>query len=272
MISGLYISLRAFIKEIVSRRHLIMQLARRNLRQQFEGSYLGMAWNVMQPLIFTGILWLVFSIGLRGGGGRGGVPFVVYLITGMAAWQFFSANLGRITGVVKSHSYLVKQMNFSLGIVPVAYLMSALVAHGVFTGIAVIIAGLNGFFAGFYLLQLVYYSFALLMLLLGLGWISSSTSIFVEDVGKIVSIIAQFGFWLTPVLWDMKSVPEAYRWIVKLNPMAYIVDGFRASIIRGEPFWADPLYTVYFWGVTALLLLTGAIVFKRLRPHFAEVL
>jgi ABC-type polysaccharide/polyol phosphate export permease len=125
---------------------------------------------------------------------------------------------------------------------------------------------------GVYTLQLIYYLAAMFFLLLGLGWITSSTSIFVQDVSNIVMIITQFGFWLTPIIWNITRIPEKYRWIIKLNPMCYIVNGYRDSLIYKIPFWSKPYETIYFWFFTLMVLLIGVVVFRRLKPHFGEVI
>ena len=69
----------------------------------------------------------------------------------------------------------------------------------------------------------------------------------------MVSIIIQFGFWLTPVFWNIKMIPEAYRWVIKLNPIYYIVNGYRDSFVYKIPFWEHPYETLYFWGFTLFI-------------------
>ena len=110
------------------------------------------------------------------------------------------------------------------------------------------------------------------MLLLGLGWLTSSTNVFVKDVSKLVGIIVQFGFWLTPIFWNISRVPQEYQWIIKLNPAYYLVSGYRDCLLYHRWFWERQNETLYFWALTTVILFLGIIVFKRLRPHFAEVI
>ena len=149
--------------------------------------------------------------------------------------------------------------------------MSSFVPHIFFIFIAIIIAILNGIYPSLYLFQLVYYFIAMLTLLLGMSWLTSSTNIFVSDVSKIIGVIVTFGFWLTPVFWDISKILEKYQWLIQLNPATYIVEGYRDSIINHVGFWEKPYQTLYYWTVTFITLKIGIAVFQKLRPHFAEV-
>jgi lipopolysaccharide transport system permease protein/teichoic acid transport system permease protein len=110
------------------------------------------------------------------------------------------------------------------------------------------------------------------MLALGISWLVSSLNVFVRDVGQIVGVVLQVGFWATAIFWDMNMMsPEVQMWL-KLNPVYYVVQGYRESFINFVPFWHHGLYTLYFWSVTASALLGGAFVFRKLKPQFADVL
>ena len=163
------------------------------------------------------------------------------------------------------------RVDFRLSILPIVKILSALVPHFFFILLAVLVSWINGFNPSVYTLQLIYYLFAMIALLVGLGWLSSSTSLFVNDITKVVAILVQFGFWLTPIFWNMKMIPQQYQWVVKLNPVCYIVTGYRDSLVYHVPFWDRPLESIYFWIVTFVVLYFGITVFGKLRPHFAEV-
>lgn len=123
-----------------------------------------------------------------------------------------------------------------------------------------------------HLIQVIYYLFSGIVLVIGLSWITSSLVIFLKDIGQIVSMLLQFGFWLTPVFWSTKILPLKYHFFIKLNPMYYVVEGYRGSFIYNEWFWEHGKLTIYFWVVTIGIFVIGATVFRRLRPHFADVL
>jgi len=259
-----------FAKQIFRKKSAIYELAKREFQAQNKDTYLGIVWGYIQPLTYVLVLVLVFNIGLRTNPGRE-IPFVVYLVTGMISWQFYSGTLVTLTTVIKTNSFLVKKGDFSLGILHIAKILSALIPHLVLMGVAVIICWFHGIWPSVYNFQLLYYLAATFFLLLGFGWITSSTSLFVQDVSNIVTISTQFGFWFTPIIWNINRVPEKFRWIINLNPMCYVVNGYRDSLIYKIPFWSKPYETLYFWIFTMTVLLLGTVIFRRLKPHFGEV-
>jgi len=260
-----------FTADIYSKKSILYELAKRDFQRQYMGSYLGFVWVYLQPLLFITVLYVVFTFGFRTGSSADGVPFVVHLISGMIAWFYIAENLNAGVRVIKDHSFLLKKVDFRLSMLPIVKLMSSAAPHLFFIFIAVLIAILNGIYPSFYLFQLIYYFAAMLALLLGLAWLTSSTNLFVSDVSKLIGVIVTFGFWLTPVFWDISRIPGKYQWIVQLNPATYIVEGYRDSIINHIGFWEKPYQTLYYWILTFIMLKVGIKVFQKLRPHFAEV-
>lgn len=259
-----------FFCDILDKRSIIFELAKRDLQQQYMGSYLGFVWLFLQPLLYIFVLYVVFTVGFRAGISED-MPFAIYLVTGMVAWLHFSSNFSANTSVIRSYSFLVKKVDFRLSVLPIVQMLSSLVAHVFLILVAISLAWYKGYAPSLYTFQLVYYLFAMSALLLGLGWMTSSMSIFVKDVTKIVTIFIQFGFWLTPIFWNISMIPDKYRWIIELNPAYYIVTGYRDSIVGQVAFWERD-NTIYFWIFTLVTLYVGISIYRRLRPHFAEVI
>ena len=107
---------------------------------------------------------------------------------------------------------------------------------------------------------------------LGLGWFLSAVNVFFKDVGQTLSVILNLWFWMTPIVWSQDMLPYPFRILLKLNPINYIVDGYRASFIYHSSISHNPKEGIYFWFVCLAILLVGAITFKKLKPDFAEVL
>lgn len=259
-----------FFRDIYDKRSIIYELVKRDVQQQYTGSYLGFVWLFLQPLLFVSVLYTVFTLGFRSGISDD-MPFSIYLVTGMIAWIYFTANFSANTGVIRSYSFLVKKIDFRLSVLPIVKMASSLLPHVFLIFVAVGMAWYQNYPPTIYTLQLVYYLFAMSALLLGLGWITSSSSVFVKDVAKLVSVFVQFGFWLTPIFWNINMIPEKYRWAIELNPMYYIVTGYRDSIVAQVPFWERD-NTIYFWLFTVIILYFGIGIYRRLKPHFAEVI
>lgn len=272
-ITNFFKELYFFLHDIFEKHYLIGELARRDFKENYADSILGLTWALLKPLSMAFIMWFAFTYGLRVGKSSVGMPFICYLFTGNLAWDFFSGAFSGSTSVIQQYSFLVKKMDFKLGILPVVKLVSTTYINFIFFGIVILILILNGIYPTLYWLQMIYYFFAMVFLVLGLGLLTSAVTVFVKDVKHIVTILLQFGFWATPILWNPRMLPNSFQFFVKLNPMAYIVIGYRNSLVYSKPFWEESLgMTLYFWGLTLFLLFLGITVFKRLRPHFADVL
>ncbi len=260
-----------FLREVINKRYLIYSLVKRDFQNQYTGSYFGIIWNFIQPIAFIFILWFVLNMGfnLRR---IENTNHIFWLISGMICWLYFSDVFSSSTQIIQQYSFLIKKMDLSLGILPFARILSASINHLIFIFLTVVFGLFMGISPSFYFIQIFYYTLALQILLLGLCWLASSTSIFIKDVNNIVTIIVQFGFWLTPVFWSIDNVPQNYQWIIKLNPLYYLVTGYRDSLIYKIPFWQKPLEAIYFWVFSLMILFIGTVVFRRLRPHFAEVI
>lgn len=262
--------IKAFVIGIYRNRNIISMLAKRDLEARYKGTLLGLVWVFLQPLLFVVVVYAVFTLGLRAGRGVG-MPFSLYLIAGVISWQYFSGLLSSITGIMQGYSFLIKKINFRLSVLPLVKVYSELIPHIFLIIVAVGLAWFQGYAPSLHTFQFIYYLGAMSILSIGIGWITSSTNLFVSDVSKLVSIIVQFGFWLTPIFWNISRVPEQYQWILRLNPMVYIVEGYRDALVSGQWFWDKPVQTVYFWGLTIVMLLLGMVVYRKLRPYFAEV-
>ena len=151
-------------------------------------------------------------------------------------------------------------------------ILSALMVNLFFVAVLFLMFALYGYSISIYNLQVFYYLFALICLTFGLSLITSTLIVFLKDIGQLVSMLLQFGFWATPIFWSLKLLPESYQWIFKINPMYYIVEGYRNSFIYHRWFWELGYTNWSFWLSTIAIMLLGTILFKKMRPHFADVL
>jgi lipopolysaccharide transport system permease protein len=265
-------SAKNFIQTIIRQRELIISLARREIASQYQGSLLGFVWTIITPLIMIGVFWFVFSVGFKTQP-MNDVPFVVWLTAGLAIWMFFSESVQGSSEVIIQNSQLIKKTLFKPQILPVVRILSSLLTHLVFVVILICLILTQNLPISWYYLQAFYYLFCTIMLALGLSWIVSSLTVFIRDVSKIVAVVLQIGFWATPIFWDISIMDSpAIRELLRINPMFYIVQGYRDSFISFVPFWEHPEETIRFWLVTSIVLLLGGVLFHRLKPHFADVL
>jgi ABC-type polysaccharide/polyol phosphate export permease len=261
----------SFLKSIFQNRALLWSLTKNDFKQRFLGNMFGIAWAIIQPTVTILIFWFVFQVGFKSQP-VDNFPFILWFIAGVLPWFFFSEALATGTNSILDNSFLVKKIVFRISLLPIIKLITALIVHLFFILFMIGMFLFYGYGFELYWLQIIYYLFATLILALGISWITSSVVVFFKDVGQFVSMILQFGFWLTPIFWSLKMVPEQYHWIIKLNPVVYIIDGYRNSMIYHVWFWHDLGSSIYFWLITGIIFVLGGLTFKKLRPHFADVL
>lgn len=264
---------------LVADRRLVWNLAKNDLKKKFAGSYFGVVWAFVQPVITILLYWFVFEFGLhqKASDLRTGVtiPFVLWLMAGLVPWFYFQEAMNGGTGVLVEYSYLVKKVVFRIDMLPVVKMISALFTHLFFVVFAILVFACMGYLPDLYVLQVIYYSFCMIVFTTGLVYATSAVTVFFRDMKEVVGILLQIGMWVTPIMWTFESMAQIPGWaaaILKLNPMYYVVSGYRDALINKIGFWEHPQLTAFFWGITLVLFAIGTAVFKRLRPHFADVL
>ena len=195
--------LTSLLKELVAKRKLIWELSKADFRKRFVGSYFGVVWMFIQPIVTVLIYWLIFGpIGFKSAPPVPNASYVQWLIPGIAPWFFFSEALNCGTGCLQEHNYLVKKVVFKVEILPVIKLISCLFVHVFFVLIMFFVFLISGKKPELSWIQIIYYSFATSMYALALTYLTSAIQVFFKDMAQIVSICLQFGMWLTPIMYD----------------------------------------------------------------------
>ncbi|MDO5701844.1 MAG: ABC transporter permease [Lachnospiraceae bacterium] len=258
------------LREIIDNRHLIWKLAKNDLKTRFAGSYLGVAWAFVHPVVTVLIYWLVFGKGLKSGQALG-IPFLVYLVCGIVPWFYCQEFVSVGTLTLLEYSYLVKKVVFNIRVLPVVKALSSLFVHLFFVLVALVIAALYGYYPTVYLIQIPYYCFAMLVFILGIVYATCSITVFFRDMAQVVGICLQFGIWSVPIMFDISSF-QHLGWLFRINPMYYIVTGYRDAIYGRVWFFERGFENLYFWAWAVFAFVLGNAVFRRLRVHFADVL
>lgn len=259
--------------ELYQSRHLIWKLAKNDFKKRYAGSYMGALWAMVQPVVTVAMYYVVFDK-IMGNTGRatGDMPFVLFLTAGLVPWFYFSEALNNGTNALLEYNYLVKKVVFKISILPIIKIIAATFIHIFFAAVLLGVAAIYGYYPTVYTIQLIYYSFCLFIFVLALSYTTCSIVVFFKDLAQIINIALQIGMWATPILWDINSIHADWVVVLKLNPLVYIVNGYRSAICGGEWFYQDFFSTMYFWIVTVVLFGIGGAIFKRLKVHFADVL
>ena len=259
------------IRDIINKRQLILTLAASDFKKRFIGSYLGVFWIFMQPIVSIVIYYFVFQIGFQSNPVEN-MPYVLWLMPGIIPWFFFNDTLQSGVSTLSSYKHLVKKMVFRIDILPLIKVVSSLFIHFIFIFILMLVFLIFGERPSVWWLQTIYYLVCNIMLVTGLVYLTSAINVFVKDTNQIVSIFLQFGFWIAPIMWDISRMPEGIHWLLRLNPFTYIVDGFRDCFVYHVGFWTKPYMALYFWIFTLVIFMGGVKLFKKMEPHFADVL
>jgi teichoic acid transport system permease protein len=259
------------VKKLYANRKLIFKLARNDFKTRFAGSYLGIFWAFVQPVVTVLVYWFVFQVGLKSTP-VGDYPFVLWLVAGLVPWFFFSDALSAGTSAMLEYQYLVKKVVFEISILPIVKVLSAMIVHVFFMLLAVLLCAINGFYPDLYTLQIIYYSFATFVMVVAIVYFTCAVVVFFRDTSQIIGIFLQVGIWMTPIMWQVSILPKKFLWIFKCIPMYYIVQGYRDALLDKHWVWERPVMTLYFWVVTLVMLWFGTKVFSRLKVHFADVL
>lgn len=265
-------SIMDILIDVRNNKTMIWSLGKNDFKTKYAGSYLGIVWAFIQPIVTILVYWFVFQVGLKAGGPLEGVPFILWLMAGLVPWFFFQEALLNATNCMSEYSYLVKKVVFNISILPIVKIVSALFVHIVFVGFLFFVAAIYGFYPSVVTIQLIYYSFCTTCLVLGLSYATCAIVVFFKDLGQIINIVLQVGMWMTPIMWNKSMLSGKYQWILKLNPMYYIVEGYRDSFINKVWFFDRYFQTIYFWVIILILFIVSTSIFKRLKPHFADVL
>lgn len=264
------------VREMFKKRKLIWDLSKADFKKRFVGSYFGVVWMFIQPMVTIAIYAFIFGeYGMRNAPPVADASYVIWLTPGIIPWFFFSEVLNTGTNCLQEYHYLVKKVVFQVEMLPVIKLLSCFMVHVCFVIIMLGLYLLSGRTPVITWIQIIYYSFAASMLGLALSYFTSAIQVFFKDMAQIVGICLQFGMWLTPIMYDEKMFTDRAAWLAplfKMNPFYYVVAGYRDSMLTGNWFFERPTMTIYFWAVTIVLLVFGLKVFKKMRPHFSDVL
>ena len=202
----------------------------------------------------------------------GNVPFVLWLITGIAPWFFFADALVAAAASLIEYSYLVKKVVFDVTLIPAIKVGAAALTHLVVLAIVMAIVAGSGFPPNLRWLQVPYYFVASVVLLTGLSLMLAALTVVVRDLAQAIAVGMQFFFWLTPIAWSLSNAPTKWVALLRFNPVHYLVDGMRDALLTGTWFWQKPTESIVFWTCAISVNILGYALFQRLRPHFADVL
>ncbi len=256
-------------KDIYTDKRLLIDLSIKDVQRKFSGTYFGLFWGFLQPVMNIIIYWIVFQFAFRSGDVEG-VPFVLWFISGMVCWLFISESFSSASNSLLEYNYLIQKVKFNIDILPLVKIISSFYIHLFFLVIVLVICAFWGYWPTIKIIQLIYYMFSTIMFVFSLSLLTSSVMVFFRDLNQMISIILMIGMWSTPICWNMDNFDSSIQKILKLNPFYYLVEGYRDAILGRKWFSAGIELNIYFWVVTLLILFIGVYFYIKLKPHFAD--
>ncbi|MBC8123391.1 MAG: glycosyltransferase [Gemmatimonadaceae bacterium] len=247
--------------------NLLSELVSRDIKVQYQRSALGVLWSLVSPLMQLLIFVFLFNQVLSV---KTGYFYPSFTFSGMLAWAWFQMSLSQATGAVTSNRELVRQPGFPAPILPVVTVTTNLIYFLIALPILAVLLVAGGSNLGFSLLALPVVLVVQFMLTLGFAYLLSSINVVFRDTQHIVGVCLQLLFYLTPVFYDPATIPERYRFFLAVNPMAHLIEAYRAIFLRASVPDIPTLGALV--GIAAVLLGVGHQVFVRVSDRFIEEL
>ncbi|MEI2319129.1 ABC transporter permease [Bacillus paramobilis] len=266
-------SLKTIVKEQYENLYLIRRLSLYELKQAYAGNLLGLLWVFLNPLSQIGVYWLVFGLGIRGGAPVHGVPYFVWLVCGLVTWFFVGTTITQSANSIYSRLNTVSKMNFPLSIIPTYVVISQLYTHLILIIFALVIVIFNLGFSTINILELLYGLVTSTVFLIALSFLTSTLSTMLRDIQLLIQSVTRMLFFLTPIFWEPKeNMSSLLLFIIKINPLYYIVEVYRGALIYNDTSIVLSWYTLYFWGTVTILFLAGSMLHVRFRKQFVDYL
>ncbi|WP_078394046.1 ABC transporter permease [Shouchella patagoniensis] len=260
------------LREQYENKHLIFRLAAFEQRSKFQLHYLGALWQLFSPLMQVIVFFVIFGLGIRSGAPVGDTPFFVWLLCGLIPWFFISPTVLQGSNSIHQKIKMVSKMKFPVSVLPSIVIVGNSISFFVMLGVLCIVLAIYSIFSGVYLLQLPYYMLCMYAFLYVFALFSATIATVVRDYYQLLQAGMRMLFFLSPIIWVPSSMPEYLQPILQLNPLYYILNGFRDSFIGGAWFYEDIPYMIYFWAGILLLSFIGAYVFNKFKNSFVDYL
>ncbi|MEB7805281.1 ABC transporter permease [Mammaliicoccus fleurettii] len=258
------------IKEHVKNFYLIQRLAMFQLKISNHDNYLGLAWEIINPMLQIFVYWFAFGFGIRQNAPIDGVPFILYLLVGISMWFFVNQGVLEGTKSISTKFNQVAKMNFPLSAIPAYILTSKFYSHLILVLAIVLICIPTGILPSIYILQLFIYMPLVYAFAFSVSMFTSTLGVLIRDTQMAMQAILRMLFYMSPILWipEKGSIIEL---IMKLNPVFFFAEGYRAAILYDNWYiidhWQLALYNIC---VTVLFFVVGSILHVKFRQRFAD--
>ena len=263
---------RHFARHFVERRSLIYQLVKRDFQQRYVGSAAGWLWGLIHPLVLLGVYTYIFGVCLKQSppADSGTASYSMFLFAGMLPWLLFAETVQRSSSSIVEHANLVTKTMFPSEIVPVAICLSSMVSHFLTVVLFVVIAAVGESHGSPAMLLLPVFVLLTGLLAVGIGWIAASLQVYLRDTAQLVAVVMTLWMWITPIMILEDKIPEGLRFLLVINPLAYIVRAYRVILLGSAMPSVRDMSIAAAYALTTFVI--GGLFFRHMKRGFADVL
>ncbi len=252
-------------KRLYNYRELLKTSISKEIRGKYKNSFLGILWSFLNPLLQIAVYALVFPLIMQTNDN-----YVIFLVCGLIPWLFFSTAINKAAFTIIENGGIIKKVYFPREILPISVVASECINFIISTVIILIFILITGY--GFSW-NIIFYPIILLIqfvITLSFSFLLSAITVYVRDLAHFVGVALQLLFYATPICYASGRIPTDYQWIMKFNPMAYIIDGYRAIFYdKTIPNFSE-LNLIFIVGI--ILCIINYMIFNKLQKGFAEQL
>ena len=247
-------------------RELLKTNVKKEIRGKYKNSFLGVLWSFLNPLLQIVVYAVVFQVILK----NPQENYAIFLCCGLIPWTFFSATVTRSAFTMIENGNIIKKVYFPREILPISIVTSEAVNFMISTIIILGFVIFGGLGISKYILLYPLVLLAQYLLLIGISLIISSISVYVRDLQHLIGVAMQLLFYATPIVYASETIPDNFKWILYLNPMTYIINGYRDIFYNQR--MIDIVSTLLLIIISIVLCIIGYIIFNKLQKGFAEQL
>ena len=256
-------------KEIWRYRELLYFLTWRDVKIRYKQTVLGGAWAILQPFL-TMIIFSLFFGRLAGLGQKtGGIPYPIYVYSGLLAWTFFANAVTNSSNSLVGSAYLITKVYFPRLIIPLAAVAVGLVDFAVSSVVLLGMMVYYGTAITWQLLLVPVFLAATVLTATGVGTFLSALTVSYRDFRYVVPFAIQIWMFVTPVIYPITIVPARWRWLLSLNPMTGLIDGFRSAFLAHRVDWGVVAISAT---MSFVICVVSLIYFRRVERQFADVI
>jgi ABC-type polysaccharide/polyol phosphate export permease len=262
----------SILSNLLNSRFLIRELLTRDIRARYIGSYLGLFWSVLNPLLVLALYTVVFSyiLGIRFERSDSVGNFAVFLFCALLPWTAIQESTSRSAVCFLDHANLIKKVRFSLESLPFSLVLSSIVHQLIGTAAFLIILMISGSVSYVTIPLMIPLLFVQMLMMFGMALIFACLNVFFRDVLQVMNVLFMVLFWMTPIVYPRSMVPDNWlRFILDLNPLTHMVEAYRYSFL-GVP--VEPVGLVYWIIFSFLIFLFGRHVLKKTLHQLVDLL